>query len=642
MNKAIKGILDKKIVIATVMASVIAVAYYFCFGIHSNIPDDYIISVLIQSGDTHSLFLSYFVSSLNVLLQKALPFVNVFVLLEMINCVVSVIIINYVLLSKQEGKIWYGITFAFDLVFIYIGNVMVQWTHTAVFMCSAGLSLLLYAIYHENRKRFKVLQIIVAAFVTLWGSFYRFTVFEVCIGLFSLVCFCLLIESTSKEKAKTHSIKRALLHGIKSNASMLISVALVLFVAFGLNVLSGAINNATDHYAEFKEYNSARSAVNDYDVAPYEGNEEFYSSIGIESAEDIAIIKRYCTDKDFFDVDRLRGISEYANDNGYGTLTVLGIINMYFDAYSDRISKFLPSGMNFDVILLIIILLGIAVLFLLFALRNRIKALFPIMLSIVWIAFFVKYGITDNSLIGLFIALFVVLTVFVHNRFHFLQCISISLAVIGLHFYMSYVRCLFRVTLSYFMPAIVFLLIVYSKDRLRAKACTSLKTYRFAYITLSSFFISIIVAISGLVLEIPQQWGKAYNNIDKTIYNYVETNSDTLFLYNTRLYSRIDKSRRNLLDTSNCPDNAVVFGDWQIASDYYLNLLEKNGIYKLYSEMIDNPNRKFILLENDAALIEKYYNNHYRTSEKCIVLEKTKSFIVSEDEIFGVYRVISE
>ena len=162
--------------------------------------DDYIMSVLIQAGDDRNIFMNYFLTHFNVVLQKLLPFVNWFSLLQLIFSFASVTVVNFVLMKKQKGIEGLIFSLFFDFLFVATVMVTVHWTQTTALMCGAGFVLLFYALMMEERKGFKVFQILVAFFLTVFGSLYRLVAFELSALVFALICLCFFIKDMPSHK----------------------------------------------------------------------------------------------------------------------------------------------------------------------------------------------------------------------------------------------------------------------------------------------------------------------------------------------------------------------------------------------------------------------------------------------------------
>ena len=635
MKNFFKKLFDCKIAMSVLLTGLMSVVLYCIYTPIFGTNDDYIMSTLIQHGDAHSIFMNYFLVAFNVLMQQVFTNINMFIILQIANAMIAFIVLGYVFMSKFRGALGVAITFVFEMCFLYMGIVVCQWTHTAAFLCAAGFALLYYAFMWEERKWAKWIQIVGAVLMVQAGACYRFVVFEVSLLIFGLLCACTLIEKILVAKAKDGSLKTAIGVGIKSILGIVITAVIIVGMAFGVRFLSEK-SNASDRYAEFKTFNSARASVNDYKVAPYKGNEEYYNSIGILSQNDIYTIKKYYYDRDFFTTERLKGISKTATDNGYGKLSVKDIANQWLD----RIDARMPFHVSKNILM---VMVGAAILIaavLLFIFRNKLKLLFPILLTVGWIIFMYRFTPTRDNFPAFVLALVFPLTSFFYNRYHFLLSAALSAAVFGLYEYQYLSRLSYRVTLTFFLPALVFLLVGLSNDRLRVKyQSIPAAGKKFAYVVIALFSAAAIIFMGYH----NYQWKPHTRDIGEpnvTIQNYIKEHDDDLFVYNTNLYSAVDTSRDRALRISDVPDNAVVFADWQISSYYYDELLKDHDIEKLFEEMIDNEHRHFVLRRSNVKSVQQFYNQHYaKDGEKIkVVVETDKEF----NKWFCVFRVVTE
>ena len=328
MKNSFKKLVDCKIAMAALLTALMSLMLFCIYNPIFGTNDDYIMSILVQHGDAHSIFMNFFLVAFNVLMQKVFTSVNMFMVLQIANALLAFFILDYVFLSKFRGKPGFFVAFVFDALFLYMGIIVVQWTHTAVYLCAAGFSLLYYGFFCEKRKGVRRFQIAAAVVVVLAGACYRFIVFEVSLAFFLLMCGCVFLETVLVKKRGGENLKEALIGGIKRFLGIVISIAVITAMVFGVRAL-GEKCNASERYAEFKAFNSARVGINDYKVAPYSENEEFYNSIGIVSQNDINTIRRYYYDKDFFTTDRLKEISQYSRAQGYGRLGVKDIVDKW-------------------------------------------------------------------------------------------------------------------------------------------------------------------------------------------------------------------------------------------------------------------------------------------------------------------------
>ena len=388
LKKAAQKIYDCKLGMALLLSGVSLVVLLALnrFSVIYATNDDYIMSILIQSGDAKNYFMNYFLTVLHVALQKFLPFVNWFSLLQILFSFVATTAVNFVLMKKQKGIEGFFFAACFDFLFTATVMVTVHWTQTTSMMCAAGFVLLFYALRYEQRKGCRIVQLILGCFLTVFGSLYRLVAFELSALVFALMCLCFFIRDMSLSLDKDKRFFKTFFKVFKSYLSLLICLVLVAGAALSADLASDKIKDADPNYQDYIDYTVQRSAVNDYKVPSYSGNEDFYHSIGITSASDLEMVPRLHTDKDFYTADRLRSIAEYAQAKGYGMTSPM---KSALSFVKSEIKSRLHVENTTTLLLLLGIggLVGLALLIVLFRFRNRLKFVFPVLLCGVWFVF---------------------------------------------------------------------------------------------------------------------------------------------------------------------------------------------------------------------------------------------------------------
>ena len=613
--------------------------------------DDYIMSVLIQAGDDRNIFMNYFLTHFNVVLQKLLPFVNWFSLLQLIFSFASVTVVNFVLMKKQKGIEGLIFSLFFDFLFVATVMVTVHWTQTTALMCGAGFVLLFYALMMEERKGFKVFQILVAFFLTVFGSLYRLVAFELSALVFALICLCFFIKDMSITLGGQRGFFKVFVKTFRRYLSLMICAVLIVCLALGAELLSSKIKNADPDYQSYVEYNYQRSALNDYRVPGFEGNEDFYSSIGVESAEDLNIVLKLHTDKDFYDTGRLHAIAEYSKSKGMGMTSAAQLAVKFIKS---EISRRIPvdSKMGKLLVLGIAGLLELGVCIVLFIFRNKLKFLFPILLCVVWFFFLKYYGIKLETILFLPLGLIILLTVFFHNRYHFLFCSAMSFITMALYFYQNFSRIRYRVSYTFLLPAILFLLFAYSRDQLQVRFEDPKNVLKVIY-AVAAVGASAAVICYANVKYLNSNYAHVNVGFDDSVQDYVKEQEDTFFIYTYSMYPVLDRSFFYPLLPSDCPENSMIYGDWQMASAYYDNTLEENGIENLFQEMKDSPDKRIILSLSSkfdfVKMYESFYNAHYAQDGETIKLVEEAHFEPEYDNTketynkhIGIFKVVTE
>lgn len=653
LKNVIQKIYDRKLLTAVILSasSLLVLLAFNRFSFLYATNDDYIMSVLLQSGDDRNIFMNFFLTYLCAAVQRMLPFVNWFSLFQLICSFVAVSAVNFVLLRRQQGIEGFLFSLFFDFLFSATVMVTIHWTQTTALMCAAGFVLLFYALEYEERRGFKTVQLILAFFLTLFGSLYRLVAFELSAMVFALICLCIFIKDMSLHLSVRKGFFRALVKTLQKYLSLMICAVLIVCLALGAQLVSEKIKDKDPQYNSYIAYNHERSAVNDYKVAPFDGNEEFYRSIGIYSADELNMVTRLQTDKDFYTTERLGAIADYSESKGLGMTSAMHLATEFI---KQQIKRFLPVESRTTMLLILGAagLLGIAILVLLFIFRNKLKFLFPVMLCVLWFFFMKYYGIKLETILFLPLGLMILLTVFFYNRYHFLFCSAISFITMALYFYQNFSRIRYRVSYTFLLPAILFLLFCYSREYLQIR-------FRDAKNFLKVIWSVLSVAASAAVICYANvryfQSNLAHINVsfDAVVQDYVKEHDDQFFAYSYPMYPVLDRSFFYPLMPSDCPDNTLIFGDWQMASAYYDDQLENNRIVRLFEEMKNSPDKRIIISLSSKidypAMYENYYNAHYAEEGETIRLVEEAHFeplYNNTQETFrkyiGVFKVVTE
>ena len=262
--------------------------------------DDYIMSLLFSNGERISLFMGCFLTNAMVSLSSIAPSVNWFSVFQLVGCFVSVVVINYVFFCKYPKNQALLVAAGFDLIILYTCAVLIQWTHTSTILAVSGWAAVINALIYEKRTRYRILQIAYGVAALFLCTELRFVSFELSALYAALFLFCSWLRRLSDIKNEgNRNIKSA----VKALPEYIVPciVCLVLAVTmFGVNILSSSLRAGNESYNIHRSYNTARVNVTDYSVAPYEGNEKFYNSVGVYSQEALDLNFMWNMDKDFF------------------------------------------------------------------------------------------------------------------------------------------------------------------------------------------------------------------------------------------------------------------------------------------------------------------------------------------------------
>lgn len=606
--------------------------------------DDYILCFLLSEGDEYSVFLNVFLSKPLVWLYQLLPDINWFIVYQQILSVFALFAINYIvffLLSKKALS--YGTVVSVNIIVYTTNFIVIQWTQTSALICSAAVVLMLFALFVEKRKKYRVLQTIVSFILLLLGSFIRYEAFIMFASLLLVIFVLHYVEIVYKNKIST----RKLSFCIKALSKEIGSIVLVMFIllsGLSLHFFSERIKESTDNYINSYNYNSARARVNDYDVTGYKNNEDFYNSIGVKSSADLDLVEYHFIDKDFFDENRLDLIADYSlSQRLAGKSKLYFAIDRNIKLIRDEISNlryllpFRLGKLSFVVaFFLLLLLIALVIAIILFRIRKKNKMLYkkiidillPFILLLVWISFFAIYKVDERNYLLVFLCVLSVSTTFLFNRFYYIKCFVLNAICITLYCYQRCFRLNFRSNYVIVFP-ILALLLFYCQDRYLRK--NSKRTSSSIQSILISSVILLVAVMTGI-----NCWFQYYIPQNRQVENekvidYIKANPSIDFVYSSMCYSVIDNTYSKYADKSpKLLPNTIYYGDWFIGTNAYEQRLKSNDTDCLFKEMINNPSKLFIFADTDnydyIGIHEKYYNDHYASQGKTIKLEKEKQF----------------
>ena len=640
LDKFKKLVLTKTLLISLCISAIMSVIILliFRFNLVYDTNDDYIISMLFYYGDNVILFLGYFLSNFLCMLQNLIHGINAFVVFQLLLVFISFTIINYVFIKKFLIP---GLLLSFFLFGFYYSwcFIILQWTHTATIICVAASLLLLYATCIEKRRILCWVQISISLILFFVSSQVRFSCCEVCLCFFVLAIFYIVLRCFCSEK-ESLKISEAFLATIKKCARIVIVSVLGIAVCFGTNMISNHLKNTHENYLNYSEFNSARSAVQDYYICSYKDNVEFYNSIDIYSQEDLDLLVCYFIDDNFYNTKKLNAISFYSKEQGFGSEN---IYQVYFNAVKKKVISFAGTEIAFYVFIVLCFIVTIVFCSLIFKFRNKIKILFPICLIFIWCFAFLYLKNRINiwfDFLLLPLMFIVLINSIAGNRFSLIYSYLFSIAVLGLRIYSSFSRISFRVVFTFAVPAVLIVLFLFDKRDIKFNIkCIGFQANKILYFSfIICSLISLVISQIFTVKDISLHNTYGEKNKNEMLTSYISNHPEITFIYDYRLYPVLDSGRANPFFSPVFPSNTLFYGDWQIASDAYGKIKNQNDINVIFEEIIDSDSIRLLLDEHEeeySRIFNEYYKNHY-------VYQDKKATLVLEESINGisVYKVV--
>lgn len=644
-NAALNFISRQKFLSSLILCLVFFLIYLAINGFHIYTGgDDPGIVKLISNGEIGIGFVGYFFAWAVSVIQPLLYAVNLnfYYIVHEIICFLSLALFNYVLLCKLPIKKGLFLSVITDIVFFSFYIIVIQFTLTSVAALCAGVVCMLYGVIYESRKGIRRLQIIGGAFLAFSGSQVRYTPFISLLAVLAAFAFGVLLSDFLKNK-KELKFKEALFKTVKKYIKPAVAVIITALFIFGSNMLSESLKYNDPNYKDFLEYNESLAKVNDYRIANFFANKDFYRSIGIESFAETNVLKRWCVDDDFFTKEKLDAISDYSLEHAYDGAGSKSTLKVLTTRIGEGLSDHLKSGLIIlDVFVLIAVLFTLWTLFIVS--RKTFYIVSPIVLFVsMWGVLLLTTGgltaSTDNcNLMILPIAVFTVYIAVFYNKYQQIITFFLSLAVIGLYIYLYLSRIHFTASMCFYLPAYV--LMAFSLDE------NNLKKYNFKKhpMLLKRVFAVVLVITSiasGALLYARYShinYPDGYEQVEK----YIENHKDKLFLTDG-IY--MTKNNFQPLVKPYEPKNTISFGGWDTHSRTYKESLKTNGIKHLFKDAVDsnivvvffNYTDKPEMLAGKVGDMQIHYNIHYAPKGKVISFEKIKDF-----NRYAMYKIVSK
>lgn len=599
---------------------IVLLSFFVCFivnGFNINISnDDLLIEVQLYYGYYDTIFINWFLSAVLIPIQALFKGINILACSQLLVNIVAMFGFVYTILKKRNSDILsIVISIIILIIFSPFGFVHLQWTITATISATAGYILLFFM--NSEQKKNMIIKTIVGCLLILYSSFLRISSFLSVSAVLGITVFCLsLIAYIRTYKKEPLSIK----NGLNKIIKPVVFVGLIILVSYSLSIVSENIKLTTiPGYSDYKTFNSVRSSAADYGQPPYEENKDFYSSIGIESQNDLYVYQTWVHDNDFFTVEKLQKLADYSERSEVGYKFSIGLM---FNILNNKISEY--TSINPSIIVVLIGLVLLAVLVGLFIVRNKIKFIFPCLLSVLWIAYFYVFRLSTVNSLMVVVAILSIIISFLYNRYYFILSSIISILSIGLYTYLNFGRPIFRATFTFLFPTIIVLFVLISDTIYlrKTRLISSIKTKKL--ITIPMIVLSVMLSgVFGFV-----GWGSEVKPKDnKRIAEYIKNNSDKCFV--SSIWQCYDMTTNALL-FNDIPDNVIIYG-WLDGSEFDRQRKEALNICSLYRDALNRDDVFFTTHVNSKELIENYYNEHYSNSIKL------KQIIVFDE--YGVYRI---
>ncbi len=287
MKEKILTIWKSKVLFAFVLNAVfLAVAIVFTSFTYSGTTDYYNSLLICQKHIYANASINYLLAVLLGTAQYAFPFINCFVLFEVMASFAAFMSITFVFADKYNKRKAFIFAALLNIMFALHHYTYVDSTRTAALLCTAGFLLVLLAIH---QKRY-TLSCWVGVAEILLGSFLNIAYFFVALGFGVAFFFGDLIA-----KKKYRLPFRKLFWYFRP---FLLMFLFVTALTLSFCQFSYTVNHATEQTRDYYEYAVTQNAVSSLPFPSYSDHEKTFAEAGITSEADYELLKNGYCDKD--------------------------------------------------------------------------------------------------------------------------------------------------------------------------------------------------------------------------------------------------------------------------------------------------------------------------------------------------------
>lgn len=638
--KRLKGFFSNNVLftsflIACLVALITCIISGFRFTYYTN--DEYMMSLLIINGEKYSVFLNYFLVCCISFFQSSFPFVNCFALIQYILCFFAIIIINFVLLKIGRWIISCIVSAFLTLILFFTSILMFQWTHTTVVVFISGLVLITYSAFFETKRVFIFCQMIIGLIEVIISSGFRFDSFKVCV-LFSFLFVSYIVFNIIlrfKREHKSFSIKLICWKRVKRTICFVLAVFFSILASFCLNIISSNICSAQPSYLEHYEYSYARANVSDYEIVPYQGNESFYKGINI-SKNDLEFWKSYTIDKDYFNKGQLIEVENYTDKTLYGKSHLRFAIKKNIELVKSSVKQYyrelikIKNALHFPVsnkafLVISLCFLLIIAIFLVVLIHKINKGkkhdkvymlLFSLLITI-WSVFFLIVRIDDSNFLFVIVFALVTVNLLINRLNNYWGLVLFSICTIFLYLYQRCFRMFFRVSYTFIIPTIVFLIIFLF--------CNA----KFNKSERNSFVRSIIAVCficASILFSCSFFWYQHYipstKTYDSTLKVYINDHPESEYV-SIWIGSLVDPAYTSAVMSPTTLKNNIDFASWYKSSDYYDTLIQDKFSKPVLEEAINSKSIRLIIKNrSDSCILEQFYREHYSSYGEINIIQE--------------------
>ena len=258
--------------------------------------DDWILSNFVNGAmaekSARMVYINVIIGALLKGLYTLIPAVPWYALLQYVMLFASFTAMTWILLERWELIPAMALSIGFISIFGMDAYIVVQYTKTTAAATVSGVLLILYSLGKEKGTKSRRITMAIGIILALLGGMYRYYEF---LAAGAVICWIIIDPLTDAVKCGDGGVKYRLRRAFDT-----VKPFILLLLLFGAVRMIDSAAYKDPEWANYIEYNKARTLVMDHSTPPYNMYEEGYKALGI-STNYFSEIRNW----NFFDPDKL-------------------------------------------------------------------------------------------------------------------------------------------------------------------------------------------------------------------------------------------------------------------------------------------------------------------------------------------------
>ena len=286
----------KRDILLALGINAVMLGVFLCFFTPYETNDDFALSNFVNGAmaekSARMVYINVIVGALLKGLYTLIPAAPWYALLQYVMLFASFTAMTWILLERWERVPALALSIGFISIFGMDAYIVVQYTKTTAAVTVSGVMLMLYALGMENGTKGRRITMAIGIILALLGGMYRYYEF---LAAGAVVCWIIIDPLTDAIKCGDGGVKYRLRRAFET-----VRPFILLLLLFGAVRMIDSAAYRDQEWADYIEYNKARTLVMDHGIPHYDMYEEGYKAIGI-SENYVSEIRNW----NFFDPDKL-------------------------------------------------------------------------------------------------------------------------------------------------------------------------------------------------------------------------------------------------------------------------------------------------------------------------------------------------